>query len=188
MSNGTASVVDAVGVAATSETATKPKPTPPARPATSRLRSTVALTNGPAQPVAETEAAPVVATPAKPDIPFTLDQVQDLWVTFAKLRQQQNDSATEQLVLNRELTLNGTTLHLTLDNTLQVNYLTELKPDLMMYLRTELQNSQVQLEHTVNQQEVKKMIYSSQDKYNFLADKNPALHELRKVLNLEVDY
>jgi DNA polymerase-3 subunit gamma/tau len=32
------------------------------------------------------------------------------------------------------------------------------------------------------------MIYSSQDKYNFMANKNPALHELRQVLNLEVDY
>lgn len=112
----------------------------------------------------------------------------DVWRAFSKIRQQQNDSATEQLVLNRELTLNGTVIHLTLDNTLQVGYLTDLKPELMGYLRTELQNSQIQLEHKVTVQEAKKMIYSSQDKFNFLAEKNPALHELRKVLNLEVDY
>ena len=111
-----------------------------------------------------------------------------MWATFARLRREKNDITSEQVVLNRELTLNGTAIHLTLDNTLQVGFLTELKPDLLGYLRNELQNSQIQLEHKVAVQEVKKMIYSSQDKYNYLAEKNPALHELRKVLNLEVDY
>ncbi len=169
-------------------TAVRPAITPPARPATSRLRSTVPLTVGPVQPVADTDETPVIITSTRPDKPFDFEALQDAWVSFARLRRQQNDITSEQVVLNRDLTLNGTTIHLTLDNTLQVGYLTELKPDLLGYLRNELQNSQIQLEHTVTVQEVKKMIYSSQDKYNYLAEKNPALHELRKVLNLEVDY
>jgi DNA polymerase-3 subunit gamma/tau len=51
-----------------------------------------------------------------------------------------------------------------------------------------LQNRQIQVEHRVEAMEVKKLIYSAQDRYNFMADKNPALHELRKALGLEVDY
>ena len=187
--NGHTTQQEAAVATAAPEVAAKPRIAPPARPATSRLRSTVPLSSKPIQPAASAAGdMPTAITPALPDKPFELEQVQDLWVSFAKLRQQQNDSATEQLVLNRALTLDGTIIHLTLDNTLQVGYLTELKPDLLAYLRTELQNSQIQLEHTVTQQEVKKMIYSSQDKFNYLAEKNPALHELRKVLNLEVDY
>jgi DNA polymerase-3 subunit gamma/tau len=199
--NGTASTGshtnghEIVGNASTTDTATlpnpstiKPKIAPPTRPATSRLRSTVALTTGPIQPTAETAEEVVVVAPSRPDKPFSLEELQDSWLTFAKIRHSQNDSATEQLVLNRELTLDGTTIHITLDNTLQVGYLTELKPELLGYLRTELQNSKILVEHTVVVQEVKKMIYSSQDKFNYLAEKNPALHELRKVLNLEVDY
>ncbi len=166
----------------------RPQIAPPARPATSRLRSTVALTTGPVQPVADTSEEVVVAAPTRPDKSFDYEELQEKWMWFAKNRLQQNDSATEQMVLNRALVLDGTTIHLTLDNTLQVGYLTEVKPDLLGYLRTELQNSQIQLEHKVTVQDTKKMIYSSQDKYNFLAEKNPALHELRKVLNLEVDY
>ncbi|GAB2559489.1 DNA polymerase III subunit gamma/tau [Spirosoma areae] len=167
----------------------KPHIAPPARPASSRLRSTLALTTGPVQPLAsDIEEVLSAVAPNRPDKSFDFEQLQDAWVSFAKIRRQQNDSATEQLLLNRELVLDGTTIHLTLDNTLQVGYLTELKPDLLGYLRTELQNNQIQLEHKVTLQEVKKMIYSSQDKYNYLAEKNPALHELRKVLNLEVDY
>ena len=152
------------------------------------MRSTVPLTAGVVKPTAQSDDTPAVITPTRPDKPFDLEQLQDVWVSFAKIRQQQNDSATEQLVLNRTLVLEGAIIRINLDNTLQVGYLTELKPELLGYLRNELQNSQIQLEHTVTQQEVKKMIYSSQDKYNFLAEKNPALHELRKVLNLDVDY
>ncbi|MBD2757513.1 DNA polymerase III subunit gamma/tau [Spirosoma validum] len=176
--NGTATVAAPV----------KPQMAPPTRPASSRLRSTISLTAGPAQAVAETDDAVTVKTPTRPDKPFILDDLQDVWNTFARIRRQQNDITSEQVVLNRELVLEGTTIHLTLDNTLQVGFLTELKPDLLGYLRTELQNSQIQLEHKVTVQEVKKMIYSSQDKFNYLAEKNPVLHELRKVLNLEVDY
>ena len=166
----------------------RPQPAPPPRPANSRLRSTVALTAGPALATPDTEEAVAIKAPTRPDKPFSLDDLQDVWMTFARLRRQQNDVTSEQVILNRELVLEETTIRLTLDNTLQVGYLTDLRPDLLGYLRTELQNSQIQLEHNVAVQEVKKIIYSSQDKFNYLAEKNPALHELRKVLNLEVDY
>lgn len=175
-------------VAVKPELSARPQTAPPPRPATSRLRSTVALTAGPVVSSADADTDVVSTAPVRPDKPFTFDELMDVWRAFAKIRLQQYDSATEQLVLNRELTLDGTVIHLTLDNTLQVGYLSDVKPDLLGYLRTELQNSKIQLEHKVTVQEAKKMIYSSQDKFNFLADKNPALHELRKVLNLEVDY
>lgn len=166
---------------------TRPPIAPLPRPATSRLRSTVSLTSGPVPAVA-TEVEVSATVPLRPNRSFDTEELLAVWLEFAKVRRQQNDSATEQLVLNRTLALDGTTIHITLDNTLQVGYLTEVKPELLGYLRDKLQNSQIQLEHTVTQQEVKKMLYSAQDKYNFMAEKNPVLHELRKVLNLEVDY
>ncbi|GAB3763255.1 DNA polymerase III subunit gamma/tau [Spirosoma pomorum] len=177
-------------VAAVATAPERPRPAIPAptRPASSRLRSTVSLNTAVMQAGATDTETIVVAAPTRPDKPFIFEQLQATWNAFARLRHQQYDSATEQLVLNRALNLEGTTIHITLDNTLQVGYLTDLKPDLMGYLRDQLQNSQIQLEHTVTVQEVKKMIYSSQDKFNFMAEKNPALLELRKVLNLEVDY
>ncbi len=158
---------------------------PPTRSATSRLRSTVPLTTKPL-PAPTTNDAP--AAIILPDKPFDFDTLTAVWAGFAKLRRQQNDSATEQMIMNRDLILDGTTIRLTLDNTLQVGVLNDFKLELVSYLRNELQNSQLQLEHTVNLQDVKKMIYSPQDKFNYLAEKNPALHDLRKALNLEVDY
>ena len=159
---------------------------PPTRSATSRLRSTVPLTTKPLP--ATTTADDALVAPALPDKSFSFEEMRDIWQSFAKLRRQQNDSATEQMIMNRDLTLDGTTIRITLDNTLQVGILTDFKVELVGYLRSQLQNSQVQLEHTVSLQDVKKMIYSPQDKFNYLAEKNPALHDLRKALNLEVDY
>lgn len=186
--NGTATVQAPPITVEKSALPPRPQTAPPPRPANSRLRSTISLTAGPALVTTDTEEAVSVKAPTRPDKPFSFEDLQDVWITFARLRRQQNDVTSEQVVLNREIVLDGTTIHLTLDNTLQVGFLTELKPDLLGYLRSELQNSQIQLEHKVTVQEVKKMIYSSQDKYNYLAEKNPILHELRKALNLEVDY
>ncbi|GAB4055284.1 DNA polymerase III subunit gamma/tau [Spirosoma litoris] len=186
--NGVATATAPVSTVGQSEPAPKPKPILPTRPASSRLRTTVALTSGPVQPVADADEGPVVQTQNRPDKSFDFDELQEAWIAFARHRREKSDITTEQVVLNRDLVLDGTTIHLKLDNTLQVDFLTELKPELLGYLRSELQNSQIKIEHEVVIQEVKKMIYSSQDKYNYLAEKNPALHELRKVLNLEVDY
>lgn len=180
--------VATVASAAMATAPTKPQAVLPTRPASSRLRSTVPLTSTPVQPTGAADDNAAALTPLRADKPFIFEQLHATWSQFAQLRRKQNDSASEQLILNRDLVLDGNTVRITLDNTLQVGYLTELKPDLLGYLREKLQNSQIQLEHEVRLQEVKKMIYSPQDKYNYLAEKNPALHELRKALNLEVDY
>jgi DNA polymerase-3 subunit gamma/tau len=189
--NGQSAVVDTLALrseAPKPDLRQKAQPPLPPRPAGSRLKSTVSLTAQPVTATSTTNEEQTQALPTRPDNPFNFEELQDVWASFSRMRRQQNDSASEQLILNRTLTLNGTTIHLTLDNTLQVGFLNDVKQELLTYLRSELQNSQIQLEHTVTVQEVKKMIYSSQDKYNYLAEKNPALHELRKVLNLEVDY
>ena len=159
-------------------------PTGAPLPATSRLRSTVGI--GAKPQVAETEVA--VSVGERPSQPFTVIALQTAWKAFAALRRQQTDNASEQIILNRDFTLNGFTVSLNLDNHIQEDLFTTMLPDLLAHLRQNLQNWQIQIEHAVVMAEVKKMIYSPQDKYNYLAEKNPALHKLRQALGLEVDY
>ncbi|CCH51107.1 DNA polymerase III subunit gamma/tau [Fibrisoma limi BUZ 3] len=171
-------------VASTTKNPLPPRPLPP----TSRLRTTVSLTATPTAGSANTDQAVAVVAPTRPDKPFIFEQLKACWDSFAQQRQRQTGSMSEQLVLNRDLRLEGTAIHLTLDNRLQVDILTELKPDLLACLRDTLQNSQITIEHEVVVIETKKLIYSPLDKFNYMAEKNPALHELRKALGLEVDY
>ena len=153
-------------------------------PATSRLRSTAGIGTRP-QAV---EAEVAVVTGERPSQLFTMVALQTAWKTFAALRRQQTDNATEQIILNRDFALNDLTVSLNLDNHVQGDLFAAMLPDLLAYLRQNLQNWQLQIEHDVVMIEVKKMMYSPQDKFNFLAEKNPALHKLRQVLGLEVDY
>jgi DNA polymerase-3 subunit gamma/tau len=124
----------------------------------------------------------------KVDKPFIFEQLKAVWQTYARMRDQQGGSQTEQVMLNREIILEGTTIHISLDNSLQVNMLSDLRQDLLTYLRRELQNSQIQLADTIALQETRKMIYTPQDKFNYLAEKNPVLLELKRTLGLDVDY
>ena len=153
-------------------------------PTNSRLRSTAGI--GVKPQVVETDASALVSE--RPSQPFTPMALQVAWKEFAAQRRQQTDNATEQIILNRDFTTNGLTVSINLDNHIQEDIFTAMLPDLLTYLRQTLQNWQVQVTHAVVMPEVKKMIYSPQDKYNYLAGKNPALHTLRQTLGLEVDY
>lgn len=156
-----------------------------------RLRSTTNIAV--LQPTAANSQTDTLEMPAppvvnRPDKSFTMAELKEAWQTFAQRRQQQTDNMTEQVVLNRDFALDGTTILLTLENKIQADYLTDVRGDLVTYLRERLQNRQIQVEHQIVVQENKKLIYSPQDKFNFLAQKNPALLNLRKTLGLEVDY
>ncbi|MBO0931763.1 DNA polymerase III subunit gamma/tau [Fibrella aquatilis] len=165
-----------------------PRTTAPApgvvQPVTSKLRSTVGIGSRPL--AADIEA--VVAPVERVNRPFTLEDLQKAWRDFAVLRHKQTDMASEQIILNRGFDLTGTTVKIQLDNHIQADLFTSLLPDMLAYLRQTLSNWQLQIEHEVVMVETKKMLYSPQDKYNHLADKNPALHQLRQALGLEVDY
>ena len=124
----------------------------------------------------------------RPSQPVTLIALQVAWKAFAAQRQQQTDNATEQVILNRDFTLNDLTVSLCLDNQVQEDVMVALLPDLLAHLRPTLQNWHIQVAHSVVVADTRKMIYSPQDKYNFLAEKNPALHTLRQVMGLEIDY
>ncbi len=154
------------------------------QPVTSKLRSTAGIGSRPLAADIET----VVTHTERVNRPFAFDDLQKVWREFAVLRHKQTDNASEQIILNRDFALDGTTVNIQLDNHIQADLFTSLLPDMLGYLRPTLSNWQLQIEHEVVMVETKKMLYSPQDKYNHLADKNPALHQLRQALGLEVDY
>ncbi|MFC5409647.1 DNA polymerase III subunit gamma/tau [Larkinella bovis] len=162
------------------------------KPVSTKLRTTANLvpTNRPTPAATQTAVTALVEVPEVPkeDKPFIFEQLKAAWNTFTRLRDQQGGSQTEQVILNREIALDGTTIHIALDNSLQNDLLNDLRQDLLTYLRQTLHNSQIQLESTIVQQEMRRMIYTPQDKFNYLAEKNPALLELKRTLGLDVDY
>ncbi len=120
--------------------------------------------------------------------PFSLAELTAAWGRFTHDLQMEN-RMTEYVIFNRKFTLEGTTIHLQVDNDIQVEKITgTLRNEMITYLRKSLQNSKIQLEATVMEQENTTLIYTQADKFRFLAEKNPALNELRSVLGLDYDY
>ena len=60
--------------------------------------------------------------------------------------------------------------------------------DLVSYLRRELNNDEIKLKTTIVEEEISRKLYTSQDKLNYLIEKNPKILELQKRLGLDTDY
>jgi len=152
------------------------------------LRTTSAII----KPLAQQEVVQQVSQVQEPVIQqnkaFTFDELTVAWGRFTNDLQMEN-RMTEYVIFNRKFTLEGTIIQLQVDNEIQLEKVTgTLRNEMITYLRKSLQNSKVQLETTVMEQENQTLIYTQADKFRFLAEKNPALIELKNALGLDYDY
>jgi DNA polymerase-3 subunit gamma/tau len=112
--------------------------------------------------------------------------------TFEALRKElhffadSRDNETLKVMLKRDFELDGTTLKLQLDNQIQLDTLTQLKQDLAVYLRQKMRNSTIQIFAEIVESTTERRPYTAQEKFEYLANKNPALVELREKLGLEL--
>ena len=119
---------------------------------------------------------------------FTKEQLKVQWDSFVKWLESR-ERFSEFVILNRDFTLEGTTIHLAVDNEIQVELLTTaLRTEVLTHLRKAMQNSTIHIEVSILKEEDKPMIYTQAEKFKFLANKNPALNDLRNALGLDYDY
>jgi DNA polymerase III subunit gamma/tau len=152
-----------------------------------KLRSTATIGKPIVQ--ADTVKTSVVQEPVNQENKyFTLDELQVVWDKLIKDLENRK-RFSEYVILNRKFTLDGTTIHIEVDNEIQVDLLTiSLRTEVLTYLRKELHNSTIHLEVVVSKEESKTMIYTQADKFKFMAEKNPAMNDLRNILGLDYDY
>ncbi|MFN8357863.1 MAG: DNA polymerase III subunit gamma/tau [Spirosomataceae bacterium] len=153
-------------------------------PNLSKLKSTISLEMS----VQAEEKTLVTAEPeVKLNKPYTLAQLQATWKSFAQQREA-TGKASELIILDRDISLIDNVIQLPLDNPLQLDLLNDLRPDLMGYLRDKLQNTTIQIHAFVAPQETKYRPYTQAEKFAYLAEKNPALLELKNTLGLDFEY
>ena len=187
-------------------TATTQQPTPqpsapqqhsaPQQAAPSRLKNTISLTQSltpPAQqPAKQSSAEPSVDYAAVPNgakrEELTLANLQRFWYEFSQKRLQAGNSTTEQITLNREIQLNGTTIEIALDNDHQQDAVMNMRYELLGFLKARLDAPKLDINPRVAPQEVNRLPYTPAEKFNFLAEKNPYLLELKQALGLDVDF
>ncbi|WP_259016702.1 DNA polymerase III subunit gamma/tau [Emticicia fluvialis] len=120
--------------------------------------------------------------PVRQNKEFTVEQLRQELHRFAD---SQNKSTLE-VMLKRDFDLQGTMLKLRLDNQVQMDLLTGIKQDLAEYLRKQLQNYTIQIYAEIVESQIERRPYTAQEKFEFLANKNPALWELKDKLGMEL--
>jgi DNA polymerase-3 subunit gamma/tau len=143
------------------------------------------------QPAADKSlAATIQEVLPRENKPFSKEELENNWKSFALSRVTDGSYNSEQVILNKpiELTGNGTTILLKLDSQTQMSQLNEFKPLLLEYLRKNLNNFSIELQAEIAPQEAKKMIYTSQEKFRYLAEKHPVLQDLKAKLGLDLEF
>ncbi|WP_159470874.1 DNA polymerase III subunit gamma/tau [Dyadobacter sp. 3J3] len=162
----------------------------------SKLRSTTQLT--PQDPTAQSGSAKEVAAPSnevltaqqppKILLELTLENLQQVWHEFADIRKRTKDSTTEGIALNRAVELVDFTIQVALDNDPQMDALQSMRYDLLGYLKSKFNAPRLEINARVAPHEVNRLPYTPAEKFNYMAEKNPYLLELKQALGLDVDF
>jgi DNA polymerase-3 subunit gamma/tau len=119
----------------------------------------------------------------KPDEPVTEEQVLQAWNEFAEQRKSQ---VAEYHLLTQAISLQGSTITLTITNPVEEPLLQMVKPELIAFLRTRLNNSSIQVAGVMQPNEIKRKPYSSKEKLDYLVEKNPLIKDLQQKLGLDL--
>lgn len=107
------------------------------------------------------------------------------WNEFADNHKSQ--SADYQILI-RDFSFEYPTIEVSLINAMEEVLFENFKISLLTHLKNKLHNSTIQLIPKLKKAEPKNTIYTGKEKFDFLAEKNPILHELQKRLELDWDF
>ncbi len=114
----------------------------------------------------------------------TIERLEFVWSEFAETRKNQ---IAEYQILKREFKFEHPTIMVTLTNPVEEPLLDNFKRDLLQYLRDTLKNSELDIATSLQESTGKKVVYTSKEKFEHLAEKNPKLWELKERLGLDWD-
>lgn len=114
---------------------------------------------------------------------FTVEQLKVKWDAFvAKLGDRPNLQST---LSNVPVLKDNFQLELVIENSLQEDLISNIKPELLTWLRLELKNSLIQLNTVFAENSKGRVIYTDAEKFDELMKKNASLALLRQKFNLD---
>lgn len=139
------------------------------------------------------EANPVVqvteqATIDVEDVTLTQERVDVAVKQFAEEKAKNGSKQLYATLTSSKITLTNTTVLIELNNEAQKELLIGIKQDMLDELRQLLSNRQAQLEIKVSEIQGEVKAYKPSDKFKLMAEKNPALLELKKRFDLDIEY
>ena len=124
---------------------------------------------------------------AKQHESFTEQALHQAWRAFADGKIPEKVHAKNFMINRLPNLVNEDTIRIVFDQPLQQKSFAEVQDDLKTYLAEQLHNDYLTFEVEVDETDQKNALFTSQDRYAWLAEKNNALGHLRKEFKLEID-
>ena len=143
------------------------------------------------EPANNAEAANIQTTTdtpvqQEPNRPFTADQLRDAWVGLSETYK--DEPRLKQLIENYVPQLISETMaEIQMPNPWQMDQMRRAMPQLSQQLRAALHNSELRIQLVQQQFTQEQMAFTSEEKYQVMAEQNPALAQLKERLDLQID-
>ena len=122
----------------------------------------------------------------EPNRPFTADQLRDAWVGLSETYK--DEPRLKQLIENYVPQLISETMaEIQMPNPWQMDQMRRAMPQLSQQLRAALHNSELRIQLVQQQFTQEQMAFTSEEKYQVMAEQNPALAQLKERLDLQID-
>tara|TARA_R110002072_G_scaffold282761_2_gene445917 strand:- start:10091 stop:10741 length:651 start_codon:yes stop_codon:yes gene_type:complete len=121
---------------------------------------------------------------------YDIDDLKMLWRRFAFSMKNQGKLTFYNALIKREPKFNSENLYsLEVDGQSQIDYIKPMLSDMVEYIRKELKNYEISFELilTTNPEEEVKF-QTGKDRFSALARKNPNLHSLKNLFNLDIEF
>jgi len=152
------------------------------------LKDIQAQLSNPAASIKTTTAAEEGEVPAGPVTAVNPEAFQVAWRELT-LQKKNEGKMSEYFILDRPVALDDKLeILLQVENPVQLNQFNEFRADFLAALRQRLQNNRVNVRLEVKERQEGRKLYTSQDKFSYLAEKHPILPELKKRLGLDTDF
>jgi DNA polymerase-3 subunit gamma/tau len=132
------------------------------------------------------EEDPYIKGDAKND--YTPDQLLKCWSDYAAMMKADGKKNLLTIFIsNPPKPLRPNVYEVLVENKVQENLFRDERPNLLNYLRTTLKNFDIEINVRIDEVAVVKRPYTTSEKFQYMAAKNPALAELKAKFNLDFD-
>ncbi|MBW7868210.1 MAG: hypothetical protein H3C31_07805 [Brumimicrobium sp.] len=119
--------------------------------------------------------------------PFTIDEMRMRWRQFAhKLKDEGQGNLYTSMLANDPLLVEGNIIKHTVNNNVQKEFLEANLYNILHFLRQELKNTSIEIQIFVEETAESKL-FTSKDKFDDMAKRNPDLNNLRNTFKLDID-
>jgi DNA polymerase-3 subunit gamma/tau len=118
--------------------------------------------------------------------PYHLGDLRRVWQEY--VASLSHLPAVQALLDGMEVTVDDDhRVQLIVSNAIQEKYTSEHRDSMLQFLRQGLQNDLMDIEVQVSREAAAKVVYTPDERFAYLAEKNPLLHQMREIFQLDIE-